>query len=1091
MLLTQELSDRLSKTKAIPLSATPDPARDFLQVKLFHRALNAPAVGNPRERLRAVIQVPEIDFHEMVSTLGDYPELMRRIGLVIDLEIARPPGLPVSTRVWVEPTWQQSPTVTTKNVTPKTKCTVQGGFAAQPKDGEIISGMLRLRDPSKPPDAQPYDVVQVDLDGAAQKTMDHADNVIRKLARQDLQRATATTTARIGAVARSVAPLDADGAPPRRAARSTSVMRRLAAQRRAVDTSDKTSLPSMRSGGVSLVRHGRAMQLVATLRTARVQSDAITANPSADITLYAEDLARGYRADVYDGDSGKWRTLCARVGRYAFRDGGTTLAIEDEGWISQASTEAADGSSSDLHIPESLFRWTGWSLVAPRPGKRLGLNDIPEDYENTAETEFGLAVSYRPAPGSLPRLRFGPQYRLRARAVDLAGNGLTLEEADALMSGAIGQRVASEVLRYLRFEPVPSPVTVLRQSIKGSPGESLERLVIRSFNDSPPKDRRPSTASTERHIAAPLGAQLLAEHHGMFDTPTGLDANAYNTIIQREGILLVGNDAKEEQAHPEAQLAIPYLPDPLSRGASLLGLPGAAAAKATRVEFSGRWPDAMPFRIKIVDGNAPPKWDPGPRVLTVAIPKAEMARVRLSSYLNEEDVRAMGLWGWMNEAGESRTKTASLLRLSSEGRHWMIAPFRELVLVHAVQQPLIIPELRNLAAGKAIGATFADLSDEFAISGKSTAKVDLLAEWREPIDALSEPEWQSVPGKTHVSEIPVEDDADDLELGERHEFGDTKHRRVTYAAVATTRFREYLPFTDEDIDVYMERPWFSSGDGELLGVVLPQVSMGRRLRLTARAVGAAATPSASQLKPYVTQWGADPLWATTATTASPPPAAFRRAAPVERDLTLDELEGAKVTVVGHDVGYDRDRRLWYCDIEIDPGDSYYPFVRLALARYQPNSVKTPTTDVKLSRVVLADFAQLAPDRAATIAFDPRDARAVNVSLAGVAYRASGAGQGPSTVDVSVETRRPNVEGDLRWVPVPNSIVQLTSRILSDTRVLWTGKVTLPEERGSRPFRLIIKEYEAFVGDRPTSTRPTIAVIGGTERRLVYADAMDV
>ncbi|MGD8238637.1 MAG: hypothetical protein PVH68_08805, partial [Armatimonadota bacterium] len=676
--LAQELTTRLRRTKAIPPSATPNPAQDFLQVKLFHKALNAPALRNPRERQRAVIQVPEIDFHEMLSTLGDYPELMRRLGLVIDLEIAPPPGLPASTRVWVQPTWQQTPAVTTKNVTPKTKCTVQGGFAAQAKGGELISGMLRLRDPSKPPDEQPYDVVQVDLDGAAQKAVDHADNVIRKLARQDIQRAAQATTTAARTLTRKVVPADAGSGPLRRVTPAASVMRRVPPLRVAADTSETTSLPSMRSGGVSLVRHGRAIQLVAMLRTARVQSDAIKANPSADITLYAEDLTRGYRADVYDGNASRWRTLCARVGRYAFTKTGTTLEIEDEGWISQASTEAADESSDDLHIPESLFRWTGWSLVAPRPGKRLGLTDIPEDYENTDETEFGLAVNYRPVPDSLPRLRFGPQYRLRARAVDLAGNGLTLAQADALMSGAVGQRASSELFRYLRFEPVPSPVTALRQSIKGSPGESLERLVIRSFNDSPPKDTQPSTQFTERHIAAPLGAQLLAEHHGMFDTPDGLDPNAYSTIVQREGVLLVGNDSKEEQAHPEAQLTIPYLPDPLSRGASFLGLPGTAAARTTRVEFSGRWPNAMPFRIKIVEGKAAPSFDAGARVLTVGIPKAEMARVRLSSYLDEEDVRLMGLWGWMSDAGESSTKTTSLLRLSSEGRHWMIAPFREL-----------------------------------------------------------------------------------------------------------------------------------------------------------------------------------------------------------------------------------------------------------------------------------------------------------------------------------------------------------------------------------------------------------------------------
>jgi hypothetical protein len=55
-----------------------------------------------------------------------------------------------------------------------------------------------------------------------------------------------------------------------------------------------------------------------------------------------------------------------------------------------------------------------------------------------------------------------------------------------------------------------------------------------------------------------------------------------------------------------------------------------------------------------------------------------------------------------------------------------------------------------------------------------------------------------------------------------------------------------------------------------------------------------------------------------------------------------------------------ERQLWYADIEIDAGPSYLPFVRLALVRYQPTSLP----DAHLSRVVLAEFVQLTPDRLA-------------------------------------------------------------------------------------------------------------------------------
>jgi hypothetical protein len=41
---------------------------------------------------------------------------------------------------------------------------------------------------------------------------------------------------------------------------------------------------------------------------------------------------------------------------------------------------------------------------------------------------------------------------------------------------------------------------------------------------------------------------------------------------------------------------------------------------------------------------------------------------------------------------------------------------------------------------------------------------------------------------------------------------------------------------------------------------------------------------------------------------------------------------------------------------MDPGNAYFPFVRLALARFQPDSIP----DAHLSRVILAEFIQLVP-----------------------------------------------------------------------------------------------------------------------------------
>ena len=53
--------------------------------------------------------------------------------------------------------------------------------------------------------------------------------------------------------------------------------------------------------------------------------------------------------------------------------------------------------------------------------------------------------------------------------------------------------------------------------------------------------------------------------------------------------------------------------------------------------------------------------------------------------------------------------------------------------------------------------------------------------------------------------------------------------------------------------------------------------------------------------------------------------------------------------------------MWYCDIELDPGTTYMPFVRLAVVRYQPNALP----GAKISKVVLCEFVHRAGATAVT------------------------------------------------------------------------------------------------------------------------------
>ena len=240
-------------------------------------------------------------------------------------------------------------------------------------------------------------------------------------------------------------------------------------------------------------------------------------------------------------------------------------------------------------------------------------------------------------------------------------------------------------------------------------------------------------------------------------------------------------------------------------------------------------------------------------------------------------------------------------------------------------------------------------------------------------------------------------------------------------------------------------------------------------------------PTDTQLdvfKPYVTRWGADPLWSATAQLPGPLPnqshfpSQIAAEAPSAPGVRLAEIHGS-VGVAPHEVLFDAKRGLWFCDIEVATG-TYMPFIRLALARFQPKS----HAGVELSPVTLADFMQLAPDRTATVA---RTGNHLNVSVSGPGYTQSAHGKAPSTVVVSLEQQRADVRDDvLGWAPVVRNkkAVEVT---LTPTGSTWHGTVAIPTGITGN-LRIVIREFEEY--DKP----PTSS--GQTEtQRLTYLDVI--
>lgn len=499
----------------------------------------------------------------------------------------------------------------------------------------------------------------------------------------------------------------------------------------------------------------------------------------------------------------------------------------------------------------------------------------------------------------------------------------------------------------------------------------------------------------------------------------------------------------------------------------------------------------------------------------------------------------------------------------------------------------------------------------------------------------------------------------------RHEFGDTKHRWVHYTATATTRFREYFPpsiaadkslttnvgpalrlsvpsshrpdppqltyavptWTWDDrlgvgingslaphlgitrirsrigggLRVYLARPWFSTGEDELLGVVVrnqpwltsaidvdakilgaesasyaadlaaqrlfdaglavdpgdrtagaaarllraaaqtrpPRPTIldldagrqdaqlashlgmlggagrsddlmadsARSVQLTAMLDAVAAESDSGSFDlvggllgtsgPQVSKWGSDPVWGSAATARGPYIHQFPLRVAVGTDIAIPGQQ-EHATVVGHDVHFDATRGLWYCDLQLDAGDAYQPFVDLALVRYQPYSVG----GVHASAAVRPGFIQLVPDRTAAVTM--LTDRTLLVSLRGpTGYNRLGqefmfgspvAAQVDASREVTAQVQvRPEGGTDLEWRPWgdPKRLAASGSDLAD---IHWGSTVfVLPPGTGDEQ-RVVISEYELFEADASTAETWVHRPPGGVGeaaakpagRRLVFA-----
>ncbi len=280
--------------------------------------------------------------------------------------------------------------------------------------------------------------------------------------------------------------------------------------------------------------------------------------------------------------------------------------------------------------------------------------------------------------------------------------------------------------------------------------------------------------------------------------------------------------------------------------------------------------------------------------------------------------------------------------------------------------------------------------------------------------------------------------------------------------------------------IFIDRPWFSSGDGEQLGVVLFRDP-------------APLTSIDDSLQRYVTEWGADPVFkGNVLPNFHPKVGNFPKRVTQATGLVLDEVPASrlKVDVAGHEVSYDAERKLWYCDVVVNTGAAYTPFVRLVVARYQPSSI----AGVELSRTVQLDIMQVAPGRTITVTRTGTGANTIQkVSMSGYDYTDGPESTPPkanylisphglSRVQVVVERRNTSYKADQLMGWTEHKTYEMKRSVPKNFVYTWatTQPITLPKG----PVRLVVRQFEWVASDGNRYDRV------GTGFRLVHQDIIN-
>ncbi|HEY4951702.1 MAG TPA: hypothetical protein VIH88_15305 [Candidatus Acidoferrales bacterium] len=431
-----------------------------------------------------------------------------------------------------------------------------------------------------------------------------------------------------------------------------------------------------------------------------------------------------------------------------------------------------------------------------------------------------------------------------------------------------------------------------------------------------------------------------------------------------------------------------------------------------------------------------------------------------------------------------------------------------------IQPPnVLVSDINGIPASPSLDRTNKNVL-QLAVTAESfsTSKVAVVAKWKDVIDDVTQDTWSSRDSNARLAEfalpkkpLPAGQWSGTQEI--QLPFSDTRYRQLSITPCGTSRWADVFlknpssdvaptlpgkvqiveclataapPVPDVEyvvptlrwdiqksrhtrtmgLSVILNRPWYASGNGEQLAVI---VRDGTSVKPVLNQLPAVYSANQEDTQ---SAWGMHPDWAGYADIPSNPDKNSITVGDANSTIAVVQSTGTKYIVPFTPQYNDQDQQ-WFCNVNLSAPPAYGAVVRLIVARYQSMAVDK----CKLSPTVACDFALLGPQRCMVITrtghFWNRKVRIQIYGVGAFYNQPRNVQKLMTTFQVfRVSLSLTNSEG-FNWEN--RGEIQADREFAPNATLLWQGTVSSNFLDGSA---VLVREFENYPGaEDPMITRP--------------------